>query len=296
MKLQLVMDSNQVRDFAERVKNFYYYRALLCEKLINSEVIIRGNILDMPSPEFNPFQNLSVEAYVVGVAALDGLSSVWQALSTPTTETIRNQQRFVSFLLNVKAEKYLDRVSTPFLNYFLKIDKIEEPFRQEIQNKWVNNRKQNESHRVYCDPTIDQLKDLYINCHKHNTIPREQMIKDIDAVLTKFTYAALIYKLYRCPFVHEFRASQYAACFNRGQHISVREFESDILPSGKAIPRDEVKPQLDVGIGVLTESIKKGADIVYDLIVEKQLTDIPYGSSDEIGITKKVKRSKGERP
>ncbi|MBD2539330.1 hypothetical protein [Coleofasciculus sp. FACHB-SPT36] len=61
------------------------------------------------------------------------------------------------------------------------------------------------------------------------------------------------------------------------------------------IPRDEVKPQLDVGIGVLTESIKKGADIVYDLIIEKQVTDIPYGSSDEIEIAKKVKRSKDER-
>ncbi|MBD1837290.1 hypothetical protein H6F78_04125 [Coleofasciculus sp. FACHB-64] len=290
------MDSNKVRDFAERFKKFYYYRALLCEKLINSEVVIRGHMLELSPPEFNPFQNLSVEAYVVGFAALDGLSSVWQALSTPTTTKIGNQQRFVSFLLNVKVEKYLDRVSTPFLNYFLKKDKIEEPFTQEIQNQWVNNRKQNESHRVYCDPTIDQLKDLYINCHKHNTIPPEQIIKDIDAVLTKFTYAALIYKYYRCPFVHEFRASQYAACFNQGQHISVREIFSDISPSGKVIPRDEVKPQLDVGISVLTESIKKGADIVYDLIIEKQLTDIPYSSSDEIDIAKKVKRSKDDCP
>jgi len=289
------MDGNQVIDFAERVKKFYYYRALLCEKLIDKEVDIRGNTIDLSPPEFDPFENLYVDAYVLGCAAFDGLSSVWQALSTPTLKNgdqPGNQQRFVSFLLNVKVQEYLDRVSTPFLNYSLKKHKIEEPFRQEIQNKWVNNREPNESHRVYCDPTIDQLKALYKNSHKHNPIPHKQMLKNIDTVLTKFTYAALIYKFYRCTFVHEFRASRYAAFFNRGQHISVREFASDILSSGKVISRDEVKPQLDVGISVLTESIKKGADMVYDLIVEKQLIDIPYDSSDEIKIEPKVKMSK----
>ena len=120
-----------------------------------------------------------------------------------------------------------------------------------------------------------------------NNISPEKMVKNIDNELPKFTYAALIYKFYRCSFVHEFRASKYAVLFNQGTEISVIEFGSYMLPSGKVIPLDEVKPQLDVGIGVLTESIRKGADIVYDLIVEKQLTDIPYDSSDEIEIKTK---------
>jgi len=292
------MNENLVIDFAERVKKFYYYRALLCEKLINKEVDIKGNTWEMSPPEFDPFENLYVDAYLIGCTAFDGLSSVWQALSTSTTVKIgnkeRNNERFVSFLLHVKVNEYLDRVSIPFLNYYLKKQKIEEPFRQEIQDKWLNNKDDifgnTEPHRVYCDPTIDQLNVLYEKCHKRNAIPPQPMINNIDTELRKFTYAALIYKFYRCSFVHEFRASKYAAFFNRGTEISVRRGESsDIVSSGKMISGDEVKPQLDVGISVLTESIKKGADLVYDLIIEKKLTDIPYDSSDEIWIKTKPK-------
>jgi hypothetical protein len=283
------MDGNQVRDFADRVKNFYYYRALLCEKLITTEVAIQGNSVGMPPQEFNPFNNLSVDAYVIGCAAIEALSSIWQAFSTPTKAKSHNQQRFVSFLLHLKIDKYLDRVSTPFLNYFLEKQGIEEPFRQEINNRWLNNRDKRESHRVYSDPSINELKDVYNTCHQNNSIPPQQTIKDIDDVLRKFTYAALIYKYYRCSFIHEFRYSKYVTSFNAGNQISVRQFAVDILPSEGLIRRDEVKPQLDVGIGVLVESIRKGADVVSNLIVERQLTDIPYSSTDEIKFNIKTK-------
>ena len=164
------MDGDQVIDFAQRVKKFYYYRSLLCEQLIQGQVVIGANTSQRSPLEFNPFRNLYVEAYVVGCAALDGLSSIWHALSTLTAVKISNKQRFVSFLLEVNGANYLDRVSTPFLNYFLQKQGIEEPFRKEIENTWINNKDdifgQNESHRVYDDPTIEQLKTLYKECHK----------------------------------------------------------------------------------------------------------------------------------
>lgn len=281
------MEVNQVRDFADRVKKFYYYKALLCEMLMGGKAGIEGNLIAMPPEDYNPFDNLYTDSYIIGCAALDALSSIWQALNAPIKARTRNQNRFVSFLLYLKVDQDLERVSTPFLNYFLERQRIEEPFRQEMKNRWINNRCERESHRVYCDPIIDEIKVVYENCHRHSSIERQMTIKNIDTVLPKFTYAALIYKFYRCSFVHEFRASQYAAFFNKGKQISVREFAADIIPSGKVIPRDEVKPQLDVGIGVLTESIRKGADTVHDLILKTQCTDIPYDSTDEIKVETK---------
>lgn len=281
------MEVNQVRDFADRVKKFYYYKALLCEILMGGKAGIEGELIAMPPEDYNPFDNLYTDSYVIGCAALDGLSSIWQALNAPIKATTSNQNRFVPFLLHLKVDQDLERVSTPFLNYFLERQRIEGSFRQEMKNRWINNRCERESHRVYCDPIIDEIKVVYENCHRHSPIQPHMTIKNIDTVLPKFTYAALIYKFYRCSFVHEFRTSQYAAFFNKGKQISVRKFAADIIPSGKVIPRDEIKPQLDVGIGVLTESIRKGADTVHDLILKTQCTDIPYDSTDGIKVETK---------
>ena len=98
-----------------------------------------------------------------------------------------------------------------------------------------------------------------------------------------------IYKFYRCSFVHEFRASQFVTFFNRGREISIREFSYSISASGLETRLNSVKPQLDVGIGVLTQSIRKGADIIYDLLLEKEYTAIPYSSSDEFQFNVKLK-------
>ena len=286
------MDVNQVRDFAERVRKFYYYRALLCEKLINREVSIAENSIEMHPQEYNPFNNLSVDAYVIACAAFEGLSSIWQALNRSQSQQVGSKERFVSFLLHLKVQEHLERVSIPFLNYFLKKQGIEEHFRQEIKNRWLNNRGECESHRVYSDPTINELKEVYNTCHQHNSISPRKTIKNIDKAFGDFTYAALIYKYYRCSFVHEFRGSKYVNSFNSGNQISVRQFAVDIFPSEGVIDRDEVKPQLDVGIDLLAKSLRKGADIVYDLIVERQLTDIPYNSSEEIEFKTKNKELK----
>lgn len=177
-------------------------------------------------------------------------------------------------------------MSTPFLNYFLKKQKIEEHFRQEIINVYINinDKWEGESHRVYSDPRIDELKHIYEDCHKKYSIPPNQTIKNIDSVFLQFRYAALIYKFYRCPFIHEFRASQYATFFNNRNEISVREFTFTKFASGEYEPIQDVKPQLDIGINLFTESIRKGADIIYDLIIKTKCTDIPYSFDDEINI------------
>jgi len=278
------MGGNQVRDFADRVKKFYYYRALLCDKLMNREVAIQGNSIEMPPQEFNPFNNLYIDAYVIGCAAFEGLSSIWQALKKEKITS--SQDRFVCFLLHLKVQAHLDRVSTPFLNYFLEKNGIEEPLRQEIKNEWIKNRDQYEGHRVYDEPTIAELKAVYDKCHQQNSISPQQTIKNnnIDKVFQKFTYAALIYNFYRCSYIHEFRDSSYVATFNTGNQISVRQCAVDRSRSQgetKPIRHDGVKPQLDVGIGVLTESIRKGANIVHNLILESQDTNIPYNSSED---------------
>ncbi|OUL18084.1 hypothetical protein BV378_37140 [Nostoc sp. RF31YmG] len=287
------MTVDDVKDFAERVKKFYYCRADLCEKLINGKVSIERDDIDMMPPlDYNPFRNLYVDSYVVGCTALDGLSYIYQVLNSPQKANITHQEQFVSFLLHPNIQQDLERVSTPFVNYFLEKEGIEEPFRQEIKNIWINNkgdRLPGESHRVYCDPKIDEIKVVYEDCHKHNSIPPEMTLKNIEKTLKKFTYAALIYKFYRCPFVHEFRASDYTASFNKGKQISVREFGGYMLPSGKFIQLYEVKPQLDVGIGVLTDSIRKGASIVHALILQTQCTNIPYNFTDQIKLEKKAK-------
>lgn len=279
---------NATQDFAERIKKFYYYRALLCEKLIDRKVTVTGDGIELPPAEFNPFNNFYVDAYVIGFAALDSLASIWQSVNQ--FKFSGNRERFTAFLIDLDSKMHIDldskmhmeRICTPFLVFFLNKQGIETPFAKEIESKWLNNRSARESHRIYDDPTIPELKTVYTNCHQKHPISEALSLKNPDYAIQTFTYAALIYKFYRCSFVHEFRSSQFATFFNKGNQISVREFSSSNLSSGLATSLEGVKPQLDVGIGVLTESIRKGADIIYNSIMEKQYTDIPYGSNDEV--------------
>ena len=278
---------NDVQDFAERVKKFYYYKALLCEQLINGTVTANGHGMEMSPADFNPFADFYVDAYVISCAAIDGLASIWESISQ--CQCSGNRDRFTAFLIHLDTHSQMERICTPFLVFSLKKQKIEDPFANEVKAKWLENRRERESHRVYADPTVSELKTIYEKCHRQYPISDSLTLKNSDSAISSFTYAALIYKFYRCSFVHEFRSSQFATFFNKNNLISVREFTSSISDSGVVTQFDEVKPQLDIGIGVLTESIRRGADNVFDLIVNKQLTDIPYGSNDEIKL--KVKQN-----
>jgi len=277
---------NDVQDFAERVKKFYYYRALLCEQLINGLVTVNGRGIEMPPADFDPFANFYVDAYVIGCTAIDGLASIWESISQ--CQSSGNRDRFTAFLIHLDTHSQMERICTPFLVFSLKKQGIEQPFANEVKAKWLENRRERQSHSVYADPTVSELKKIYEDCHRQHPISDALSLKNPEAI-SSFTYAALIYKFYRCSFVHEFRASQFATLFNRNNEISIREFAFSISPSGVLTEFDAVKPQLDIGIGVLTESIRRGADNVFDLIVDKQCTDIPYGSNDEIKLKIKQK-------
>jgi hypothetical protein len=277
---------NDVQDFAERVKIFYYYRALLCEQLINRAVTVNGGDISMPLADFDPFANFNVDAYVISCAAIDGLASIWASISQRQSDSGVN--RFTAFLIHLDTHSQMERICTPFLVFFLKKQGLEEPFANEVQAKWLENRREHQSHRVYADPTVSELKTIYEDCHRQYPISATLSLENPDRAIPLFTYAALIYKFYRCSFVHEFRESQFATFFNSNNEISIREFAFSISPSG-VLTKFDVKPQLDIGIGVLTESIRRGADKVFDLIVDKQCTDIPYGSIDEIKLKPKSK-------
>jgi hypothetical protein len=264
---------NDVKDFAERVRKFYYYRALLCEKLFNKAVAVHGNGIEIPPADFNPFSNFSIEAYVISCAAIDGLASIWESVNQ--YQFSGNQDRFTKFLICMDSHAQMERICTPFLVFSLNNQGIEEPFANEVKSKWLDNRSECESHRVYEDPIFSELKSMYEDSHIKRPISNILSLKNPDLVISSFTYAALIYKFYRCSFVHEFRDSQFAAFFSRNSELSVREFG--------------VKPQLDVGLGVLTEKIRTGADAAHALIIEKGYIDIPYGPNDEIKL--KVKRT-----
>ena len=278
------MENNEVQDFADRVKKYYYCKAELCETLMHKGINIESNLMQMTPVDYNPFDNCHAEAYSIGCAALEGLSSIYQEINQHGTEQEGSKKRFISFLKDLRVSEHLERISTPFLYYCLEKQGIEESFRNEIKKKWIDQKSQSEAHRFYSDPKIDEIKLVYQNCHAVNQNSSNETILNLDRSLQDFTYAALIYKFYRCSFIHEFRASQYAVYFNRGNQISVRKFESHLSPSREYLKIDDPKPQLDVGIGLFTESIRKGADVVHNLIIEKQCRDIRYNSTDEIRI------------
>lgn len=277
---------NDAQDFAARVKKFYYYRAFLCGQLINRGVTVNGRSIKMPPEDFNPFVNFHIEAYVIGCAAIDGLASLWESISQ--REFSGNRDRFTAFLVHLDTHSQMERICTPFLFFSLKRQGIEEPFANDVEAKWLKTRHKRESHPVYADPTILEVTRIYEECHRQHLISANLSFKNPDLAIAGFTYAALIYKFYRCSFIHEFRVSQFATFFNRGNEISVREFAASISPSGVE-EISEVKPQLDIGIGVLTESIRRGADTIFDLIADQRFIAIPHGSNDEIKL--KVKQN-----
>lgn len=250
------MNETQSKDLAKLVKNFYYHRAQLCETLINTPI----------EDHYNPVANYYLDAYVISCAAIDGLASIWESM-----EQIQNQNRFAEFLIcidgkNNSLNKYdkclerMHRVCTPFLFFELNRQKYEEEFANEIQDRWL------QYHSVLSDPTVKEIEEIYHNCYKSYPEIKSKRFSNVEQELKKFRYASLIYKFHRCSFIHEFRASEYAAFFNKEEEISIRQYQGF--------------PQLDVGIGILIRTIKQGADLVFDLIVDRGCKKIPYSTND----------------
>ena len=273
---------NSVEDFSERVKKFYYARAFLVEHLFDRG--INANLdLDLPPQTYNPLSNLYVDAYTIACASLEGLAYIQASLTN--IKSTGSREKFVTFLINTSVYPYLDRVSTPFLLFSLRQNSIEKPFCDVVEDKWINNRNERESHRIYDDPTIQELEQEYSSCHQSNTIKKQETLKNVK-IFERFTYASLIYTYYRCSFVHKFKSSKYAVHFNQDRKISVREFSVHIYPDG-TVEKINKKPQLDVGIKLFSAAIRKGADLIYDLIIQKGVENIPDLNDDLIQIKTK---------
>jgi hypothetical protein len=256
-------------DLAQRVQKFFYSRALLCEHMHVHNISVASTELDLPPSDYDPFASFFVDTRVLSCAMIDGLSSLWKILAAPNLPD-GNQVRFVTFLLEVGAHRDLPRVATPLLCHFLATAGLEELFQAELKRQWVCRETEYQSHQVFRDPLPDELRQLYRAVNQRNSSSSVKLVKNIDTVLRKFTYAGLIYKFYRTAFVHGYRASKYVSGYSRGEEISVRQF------------RDEKSPQLDVGLGVLTKAIRHGADLVASIIDRQGRTEIPDDPDDEI--------------
>ncbi len=259
------MSPNPVTDLAERVRKFYARREFLCEELSNRRVSFKDDPPAMPPDDYEPLDNLYIDAYVTACATIDGLSSIWEAIANPSTQPLGNQKRFTMFLEMLNVNRAFELVCTPFLFYVLSQQNIEQPYRDEIFRRWVEREDEYTGHAVNADPTVDELKDLYRQLSRGE-------IKNIDKTLYQFKYSSLVYKYYRCSFIHEFRASRYVDSFSRGEEISVRQWTS------------KPHPQIDIGLGVLTRAIRVGAAEMERLVLENNLTSIPYGRDDLIRI------------
>jgi hypothetical protein len=262
------------------LKNFITTEHCFVNNYLIEQSLLMGVVWKCHRQILIPLRIFTLRPMLLVVLLIDGLASIWESISQ--CQYSGNRKRFTAFLIHLDTHSQMERICTPFLVFFLKKQGIEEPFANEVKARWMENRRERESHRVYADPTVSELKTIYEDCHRQHPISDALSFRNPDSAISSLTYAALIYKFYRCSFVHEFRASQLATFFNRNNEISIREFASSISPSGVVTQFDEVKPQLDIGIGVLTECIRRGADNVFKLIVDKQCKDIPYGSNDEI--------------
>jgi hypothetical protein len=231
---------------------------------------------------YNPLESLYYEAFIIACAALDGLSNIWVSLEMPDSN-YGNEMRFTTFLSKRKVHKDIDRVCTPFLYYFLREKKIEQGFRDLVYDWWVKRENAHAAHHVFEDPEQSELVKLY---GKHGS----GSIKKIKRQLAKFAYGALIYKYYRCSFVHEFTASHYVASFRNGNSISV--FMRSGVPAPTLDSAGELAwvtdkegvPQLSVGLEVLTNGIREGADYIASRMLAKKKVGIPHSKYDSIRI------------
>jgi hypothetical protein len=301
------MSASDIQPTAEEVRRFFQYQALFCEQLSARTV----TAVEIP-PELQDSVRLSsyVQSRTVACTALAGLSFIWETLDNPRYPFGGSDtERFICFLLSLKVNKDLARVSTPFLYYALdkrstaKPDGVERYFRTELFKKWVEREDEYAQHLVIRDPEQQELRDLYDECErKYPALPDTEKLKNVDHTLFAFTYAGLVYKLYRNAFAHEYHSSQHTAAIGKpGEGMRVLQYggvqvitpvsSSEYITTtrqfidketGKAV----IIPLLDVPITVLTDAIREGADLSYDLIVRERY--LPYGYDKRIELKTRV--------
>ncbi|ACA98656.1 MULTISPECIES: hypothetical protein [Cyanophyceae] len=273
------MDINRAsEDLAQRVKKFFHFRADLCENLLKNDYFTNGkNSLNLPPIEYDPSCNLHTEAYSIACTAIDGLSYIESCLLNFSKKKMKNETRFCRFLEEYSEYQHLRRVSTPFLSFSLEKENTDEVFRSKLKRDWIDKKSLNESHRVYEDPEIQELVKIYNNLSQRD-------IKNPHDIFKKFTYSALIYKYYRCSFVHEYQASPYTALYNGlNKNLSIRQFSCEVYSDGSS-KNIEIIPQLDLGLKILTDCLRNGSQIIHNLIIQEQIETIPNRLDDLIKV------------
>jgi hypothetical protein len=211
------MSGNKVQDYADRVKKFYYRRAFLCEQMCEEtrdgcgrRISFESEPEDLAPNGWEPLNNLYEDSHVLACAALDGLSFWWQVLEKGSVAKQESEERYTQFLLGLNSNKGLNLVSTPFLYLSLETQAIEKPFRELVLQRWVGDWGDDSiGHPSTIDPTVDELKLEY------DKVSVGQ-VENIGQTLTRFTYSGLIYKYYRCSFVHQYMGSGNTGSLERG--------------------------------------------------------------------------------
>lgn len=295
----------EIDSIAEEVRRFFEYQAVFCEQLAQGVFMAAQS-----SVEGQNYLGLShyVQSHVLACSSLAGLSFLWEALSQPTYPFGGGDtERFICFLHSLKTNPNFARVCTPFLYYALdkksaaKPDGVEQYFRKELFERWVRRDNDYVQHEVSNDPQQQDVRKLYDECEGNNPqLPDPERLRNPDHTFFTFTYAGLIYKLYRNAFAHQYHPSQHTTKFGRpGEEMRVLQQSgytviTEVSP-GQFIPTtrrfvDErgdptTRPFLDVPITVLTAAILEAASLVGQLIAQERY--LPYGYDKDIEVRTK---------
>jgi|SRR6185503_13397286 len=294
---------SEIDEITEEVRLFFEYQAVFCEKLAEGTFVVADG-------SANPRADLSnyVQSHVLACSSLAGLSFLWEVLEQPTYPFGGSDtERFICFLHSLTSNPNFARVCTPFLYYALdkksaaKPDGVERYFRSDLFEKWVRRDNDYVQHVVSRDPLQQEVRDLYEECeHNNPALPDAETLRNPDHALFTFTYAGLIYKLYRNAFAHTYHPSQQTTQFGRpGEEMRVIQQSGYTLiteVSGELITTtrqsvDElgnatIRALLDIPITILTAAVREGASIVAQLIVRERY--LPYGYDKDVEVRTKA--------
>lgn len=303
------MNNNEkIKDYAERLRKFYYSRVLLCEYYQqfdnkNFSQYVKENchsleLLEMTPFDYDPFTNLFNESYILAFCLIDSLSYLEQKLTNQPEG--KNGERFVSFVINIfdgeEKYSYLQNVSIPFfyqaipeqfnnLQKTISKDKkdinkeiqqhlptIKSKFIEEIEKKYLQYRNvsdlksKHQSHSAKSDPNLEEILNIFSNIwYQETKQPFEKNKNLFDTIknyIKHFRYCNLIYKKYRSSLVHNYQLDKDTESFNKNTDSIVIRWRED----------NSIK--MDIGFNLLTDTIKRGADKIYNLILEKDLRDL----------------------
>lgn len=293
------MSLDRATDFADRVKKFFYHRAHLAEQMCDETSADCKNSLKigiearaLAPNDYEPLNNLYYDSRIIALIAIEGLAAHWETVDIIPrggNYSGRYQARFSDFLVHLGFDDRLPRVCTPVLTYTLEQRGLEDHFRQTVYDRWVRQADDHIMHSVRTDPSIVDLEALYGQCKGEQRQPPQKTIKAKDgrilSVLQKFQYSALIYKYFRNSLVHEYGPSEFTAGFARGSELMVHNFTgltiAIVNQSGEVEAKVQERaggpiPQLDIGLGVLTNAVRVGADFLHHLIIANGIEELPH--------------------